>query len=122
MYAQRPIFSKQQAREFIVNREKLMSCVFAKGIAIPHARVASLSEPMVCVGISKKGIEFEPGNNVKIIFLVLTPFKDPAAQLKILAELAAISSNKVMKDHILKASTPAEVAEIFLAFENTVPD
>lgn len=122
VYAQRPIFSKEQAREFIINREKLMSCVLTKGIAFPHARVAALNFPMVCVGISKKGIDFGNGNNVKIIFLILTPFKEPAMQLKILAELAAISANDFIKDRILKASSAAEVAEIFLAFENTVPD
>ena len=77
---------------------------------------------MVSVGISKKGIDFGEGNIVKIIYLILTPFKEPAMQLKILAELAAISSNQVVKDRILKASNAAEVAEIFLAFENTVPD
>ena len=122
VYAQRPIFSKEQAREFIINREKLMSCVLTKGIAFPHARVAALNSPMVCIGISKKGIDFGNGNNVRIIFLILTPFKEPAMQLKILAELAAISANDFIKDRILKASSAAEVAEIFLAFENTVPD
>ncbi|MBR4509001.1 MAG: PTS sugar transporter subunit IIA [Elusimicrobiaceae bacterium] len=78
---------------------------------------------MVAIGISKKGIVFnEDQAPVNLIFLILTPFKEPAAQLKILAELAAISQNKVVTDRILKAKTSAEMAEIILAFENTVPD
>lgn len=123
IYKEHPVFSKVQASEFIKNREKLMSCSLAKGVAFPHARIASLSKAMVAIGVSKKGIVFNEGQSpVYLIFLILTPFKEPAAQLKILAELASISQNKVVKDRILKAKTSAEIAEIILAFENTVPD
>ncbi len=122
MYKQRPVFAKEQAREFIYNREKIMSCALTKGVAFPHARVASLSAPMVAVGVSKKGIVFDAAQPpVKIIFLILTPFKDPASQLQILAELAAISSTKIVREHILKAKSASEVAEIIIAFENTIP-
>jgi CBS domain containing-hemolysin-like protein len=120
----RPVFEKNQAREFIANREKLMSCALLKGIAFPHARVGALSAPMVALGISRKGIHFNAGDSepVKLIFLILTPFKEPATQLKLLAELAAVSSNKVIFGRLLRAKSAAEMAEILLAFENIVPD
>ncbi|MDR0952898.1 MAG: CNNM domain-containing protein [Elusimicrobiota bacterium] len=121
VYKERPLFAKEQARDFIRNREKLMSSALTKGVAFPHARVATLSTPMVAVGISKKGVLFD-GNTVKIIFLILTPFKEPATQLKLLAELAGISSNKVVKERLLHSKSPAEIAEIFLDYENTIPD
>lgn len=124
VHKERPIFSKDQAQEFIKNREKLMSCALAKGVAFPHARVPTLDTSMVAIGISKKGINFGPdcGAPVKLIFLILTPFKEPATQLKLLAELASISTNKMVKDRILKAKSASEIAEIILAFENTIPD
>jgi CBS domain containing-hemolysin-like protein len=124
VYKERPIFSKEQAREFVKNREKLMSCAFTKGVAFPHARVGVLNAPMVALGISKKGIDFQCGDDepVKLIFLILTPFKEPATQLKLLAELAAIASNKVVCDSLLRAKSGAAIAEILLAFENIVPD
>jgi len=123
VYKAHPIFSKSQASEFIKNREKLMSCALAKGVAFPHARIPTLDAPMVAIGISRKGIDFGPdkGGPVKVFFLILTPFKEPATQLKLLGELASISSNKVIRDRILKAKTPQEIADIILAFENTVP-
>jgi CBS domain containing-hemolysin-like protein/mannitol/fructose-specific phosphotransferase system IIA component (Ntr-type) len=124
VYRERPIFSKEQAREFVKSRERLMSCAFTKGVAFPHARIGVLNNPMVAVGISKKGIDFQCGDDepVKLIFLILTPFKEPAMQLKLLAELAAIASNKVVCDSILQAKSGAAVAEVLLAFENIVPD
>ncbi len=123
LYKQKPTFAKEQAMDFILKREKIMSCAFEKGVAFPHARVASLSKPLVSVGISKKGIAFDSKNtSVRLIFLILTPFKEPAFQLKILAELAAVSSTKFVRDRLITAQTPAEIAEIFLAFENTVPN
>ena len=100
-----------------------MSCALEEGVAFPHARVASLAKPLVSVGISKKGILFDgTNNNVKLIFLILTPFKEPAFQLKILAELAAVSSTQFVRERLISSKTPEEIAEIFLAFENTVPD
>ncbi|MCR5504570.1 MAG: CNNM domain-containing protein [Elusimicrobiaceae bacterium] len=123
LYKQKPTFAKEQAMDFILKREQIMSCAFEKGVAFPHARVASLSKPLVSVGISKKGIAFDSKNtSVRLIFLILTPFKEPAFQLKILAELAAVSSTKFVRDRLITAQTPAEIAEIFLAFENTVPN
>ncbi len=122
LYKQKPTFAKEQAKEFILKREQIMSCALEKGVAFPHARVASLTKPLVSVGISKKGILFDDGkNNVKLIFLILTPFKEPAFQLKILAELAAVSSTPFVRERLITAKTPEDIAEIFLAFENTVP-
>ena len=124
VYRDRPIFSKEQAREFIKNRERMMTCSFSKGVAFPHARVGVLNNPMVVAAISRKGIDFQCGDDepVRLIFLILTPFKEPAMQLKLLAELAAIANNNVVKERLLKAKSGAEIAEILLAFENTVPD
>ncbi len=123
LHKENPVFSKPQAREFIVNREKLMCCALTKGVAFPHARVAVLNAPMVALGISKKGILFAENKNlVKLIFMIITPFKEPAMQLKLLAELAALSSNEVVKARLLKAKNSSDIAEILLAFENTVPD
>jgi mannitol/fructose-specific phosphotransferase system IIA component (Ntr-type) len=123
VYKERPVFSKEQAREFIFNREKIMSSAIAKGVAFPHARVPSLNRPMVAIAVSKKGINFGSGvTPVKIIFLILTPFKEPATQLKLLAELASIASNQIIVERILHAKSGAEIADIILAFENTVPD
>ena len=123
LYKEKPTFAKDQAKDFILKREQIMSCAFEKGVAFPHARVASLTKPLVTVGTSKKGVFFDNKNpNVRLIFLILTPFKEPAFQLKILAELAAVSSTKIVKDRLIASKTPVEVGEIFLAFENTVPD
>lgn len=123
LYKQKPTFAKEQAKEFILKREQIMSCALERGVAFPHARVASLSKPLVSVGISKKGVAFtSKEDKIHLIFLILTPFKEPAFQLKILAELASASSTKVIRERLIEAKTPADIAEIFLAFENTVPD
>jgi CBS domain containing-hemolysin-like protein len=121
LHAACPELSKDQAREFIFNREKMLSSSFAKGVAFPHARVSSILRPLVCVGISKKGIIFaENQPPVKIIFMIIVPFKDPNAQLRILAELAALSSAKMARARLLRAKTPREALEIIAEFENTV--
>jgi CBS domain containing-hemolysin-like protein/mannitol/fructose-specific phosphotransferase system IIA component (Ntr-type) len=124
VYKERPVFPKDQALDFIINREKLINCAFAKGVAFPHARLSALNEPIVAAGVSRKGISFGPGSEapVKLIFLILTPFKEPATQLKLLAELASVASNKMVSRRIIEARSGAEIWEILMAFENTVPD
>lgn len=75
--------------DMVWNREQLMSTGLENGLAIPHARVASLERPILAVGLSKTGVDFDSfdGQPARLIFLVLTPHEDNGAQIEILADI-----------------------------------
>jgi len=59
-------------------------------VAVPHARMHGMHKPVICVGLSRDGIEFEApdGERSRMIFLILTPSEDDGAQLEILADIS----------------------------------
>lgn len=85
-------------------RESALSTGIGKGVALPHARIKNLSYPLVAVGISDTGIDFDApdGKLANVIFLVLTPVDIPDSQLNILAEIARLFRNQNMLNGILQ--------------------
>jgi len=119
----KPQFDRAEAWLNVEKREKLLTCALGHGAAFPHARLASLAQPMVsfarcAAGLSFPAIDKEP---VQIVFLILTPLTDPTQQLRILSELAKLVSNPTLKNKFLKARTPADVMEVVRVFERRVP-
>ncbi|NUQ60879.1 MAG: cation:proton antiporter [Pirellulales bacterium] len=91
-------------------REEAMPTGIGKGIALPHARLPGLREPLVAVGISEAGIDFDApdGEPAHGIFLILTPQEDPGAQLKIAAELSHLFHDRQMLAKVLRVKNFAE--------------
>jgi len=71
-------------------REEMLSTGLPHGIAVPHARLGKLEKPMVVIGQSNAGIDFDSsdGQLAEIICLILTPEADGEAQLELLAAVA----------------------------------
>ena len=71
-------------------RERLMPTGLAGGLAIPHARLAGLKKPLVAVGRSRHGVDFDAsdGGRARLIFLLLSPKDDPDAQVDLLRSVA----------------------------------
>lgn len=89
--------------EAVWTREESLSTGIGKGVALPHARIEGLVQPLVVVGISPKGIDFDArdGKPANVIFLVLTPADDPLAQLEISSEIASLFRDQELIDQVL---------------------
>ncbi len=94
-------------KRVVWEREKAMSTGIGKGVALPHARIEQLAYPLVAVGISDTGIDFDSpdGKPANIIFLVLTPDTLPESQLTIVSEIARLFRNQNILQNILKTRT-----------------
>jgi Kef-type K+ transport system membrane component KefB/mannitol/fructose-specific phosphotransferase system IIA component (Ntr-type) len=80
----------QKVGDQVWEREQVMSTGLEKGLAIPHARLEGLKAPVLAVGLSQTGVDFDSfdGQPTQLIFLILTPIKDNGAQLEILADIS----------------------------------
>ena len=76
--------------EHVLAREATMGTGLGDGIAIPHARLGGMNAPVVAVGLSAEGIEWDAvdGKPAHLVFLVLTPADDVESQLQILGCIA----------------------------------
>jgi len=72
------------------SREKRLSTALGRGVAAPHARIASLEHPVCAVGVVPEGVGMDSpdGLPVNVFFLVLSPQADDGAHLAILADIA----------------------------------
>jgi len=82
--------SKEQVSKAVWDREMILSTGLANGLAVPHARLEGLKTPMVAIGSSEAGIDFDSrdGMPARMIFLILTPAGEHSAQIEILADIA----------------------------------
>jgi mannitol/fructose-specific phosphotransferase system IIA component (Ntr-type) len=93
-----------------LQRERMMPTGLGLCVAVPHARVHGLGKPMVCLGISREGLEFNApdGERSRMIFRILTPAEDDGAQLEILADISRTFLNAPMREAAMRANTYSE--------------
>lgn len=90
-------------------REELGSTAVGGGIAIPHCRSLVISEVLVAVGRSVRGVSFKASDRkrVKLFFLIVAPpAGDPGDYLIVLGSIAQVA-RLLAKDKRLKAVTTA---------------
>jgi mannitol/fructose-specific phosphotransferase system IIA component (Ntr-type) len=91
-------------------REQTAATGIGNGVAIPHARLTDVHEPLVAVGISQGGVDFDApdGQLAHVIFLVVTPRSQPAAQLELSADIAHTFRERRCLERVLRAANFTE--------------
>ncbi|MCD6101965.1 MAG: PTS sugar transporter subunit IIA, partial [Candidatus Cloacimonetes bacterium] len=89
-------------------REKLGSTGLGQGIAIPHSKIEELSDFVLAVATSEKGVQFEALDNkkVRIFFLMVGPPDKPNDHLKLLSAISLMLRDEKIRNKLLKAPTP----------------
>lgn len=72
------------------NREQLVSSAIGNGVALPQVRLDGLRQPIVALGISREGLDFDAadGRPTRLIVLLLTPTDQTPLQLGLLSSIA----------------------------------
>jgi Kef-type K+ transport system membrane component KefB len=88
-------------------REQLMGTGVGQEIAIPHARLPALQRPVLAIGRSTAGIEWDSpdGLPVHLVFLLLTPEREEGLQLQILAALAQAMLEPAARQRLMAVDT-----------------
>jgi mannitol/fructose-specific phosphotransferase system IIA component (Ntr-type) len=109
-----PELDEAEALKAIWARETKFSSAVGRGVAVPHARFASLPKPMVAVGRFSKPVPFTAPDSVavRLVFLILTPAASPIIQLKVLARIASLATNENLRRKLLRAKTNEAMLEI----------
>jgi mannitol/fructose-specific phosphotransferase system IIA component (Ntr-type) len=107
----------------VIERENADNTIVSEGIALPHARMDSLTRPLVCVATSSLGVQFREGDSkpVHLIFMVLIPHDQPAFYLQILRALATIMKDRDAPRAVFCLKTTEEVMAFFERGGLTLP-
>lgn len=94
-------------------REEMLHTGIGNGVAVPHARLAGLTTPVVAVGISEAGIDFDSpdGELAHVILLILTGRDDHGPQIEILSTIG----NSFRNPEVVKQALHANNVTEFLA-------
>lgn len=86
----------------VMIREEIMATGIGHGLAVPHARLRGLARPVVAVGLSRHGVDFDApdGRPAQLIFLLLTPIHDDGTQLELLADIATVFKSDEVRSRI----------------------
>ncbi len=101
----------EEVYDHVLQRENTMGTAMEEGIAIPHARLASLKSPLVVFGRSLGGIEWNSPDDkpARLIFLILTPASDDDVQVQILGLIARVISNAQLRQDIMQCENADQI-------------
>ena len=113
---------KKDILRAIVQREEMGSTAIGNHIAFPHARVNSVKNVIICVGISKKGVDFDSLDQepVNIVALLLSSQKEAGLHLKTLAFLARMLRDKYLVQKLKEADSAEKVMELLKKQQQTI--
>ena len=93
---------KSKVIEVLMAREALGSTAIGQGIAIPHGKCDCTKKIIGCLGVSKKGINFDSldGELAYIFFLLLAPIDSAGPHLKALARISRLLKDKYVRENL----------------------
>ncbi len=97
--------------EAVWQRERIMRTGLSHGLAVPHARFKDLKKPLMIIGRSPQGVDFDApdGTPARLIFLMLTPEDDPEAQIEFLQLVAETFEDPVTRNAVLESTSITEM-------------
>lgn len=103
-----------QVEQAVRSREETMHTGIGHGVALPHARLPELTSPVVSLGLSEGGIDFDSpdGLPAHAVFLILTPVEDDGAQLEIMASLARAFRSPATIERVQRAGNLTQLLAI----------
>lgn len=116
---------RREALNSIIEREEKLSTAVFPHVAVPHAICKSVDKTAIAIGISKKGIEFEPVDPdtdpknpiVNIVFEILFEERETDMHLHVLRDILSLVSNPDFFNQVLQAKNSQEVYNIIEALE-----
>jgi len=90
----------------VLARERIQATGLGDGLAVPYARIPGLPAPLLGVGISRTGLDFDApdGRPVHLVFLLLTPPDDDGAQIELMADIGRIFRHAEIRERAMEIS------------------
>ncbi|MDR1127052.1 MAG: PTS sugar transporter subunit IIA [Treponema sp.] len=110
--------NRRELVEQILKRDAIMSTAIGRGIAIPHVRLASVTDLVASVGISRTEIvDFQPLDDepVHLLFMIAAARNQHAYYLQTLSFFSAHLRNQGLRNSLLNAQTEKEVWNILIS-------
>ncbi len=104
----------------ILKREELGSTGIGRGIAVPHTKHPSVSQPVGAVGVSPDGIDFQSldGEQVQLFFMLISPPDQPSDHLRALENISKQLQDETFCRFLKQSKTPEDIRQILEEADN----
>ena len=113
------ITDRDQAVRVLEEREARMSTGISSGLGLPHGRLPGLTHPLLALGISREGIEYESldGEPVYVVIAIFAKEDEPMLHVQMLAEISRLFSVPDFLRRLRQCRTADEVLAVFRSEE-----
>jgi nitrogen PTS system EIIA component len=109
----------QDLVDLLLDRERLGATVVGDEVAIPHCKVPGLRSIVAAFARTRQPVPFGPGQeSARLFFFVLSPREQPAAHLQVLANIARLLRNSVVRRAFQEAESPDALTGALMRFES----
>jgi mannitol/fructose-specific phosphotransferase system IIA component (Ntr-type) len=101
----------------IFEREKVISTGVGIEVALPHVKIPSVTDFVIAIGRSHKGIDFESLDDKPVYIVVMIGANDKQAGdfLKVLAKLVLKLKSHSFRKQVMFAKNPKRIKELFIS-------
>ena len=102
------------ARNQVLEREQMAPTGLGDEVAVPHAAIEGLKEPMLALGLSSDGIDFDApdGKPATIVFLLLLAPDRFEEEVRVLASIARSVIDARAREQLMDARGTEQVLEV----------
>lgn len=99
----------------ILDREKIVSTGIGMGVALPHAKLPSLSSFFIAIGVHHRGLDWDAldGAPVRLIFMIGGPDNQQTEYLQLLSRLTLAIKDEEIRKKLLQSTSPKEMMTLF---------
>lgn len=114
-----PAARRDEACAAVVAREELRSTGIGSGVAVPHAQLPDLGEPLAALGVAPAGVDFDSadGQPVHLVVLLLSPTGQTPQRIATLAGIARLFRSADLRQALIDASSATEILAVLARAE-----
>jgi PTS system nitrogen regulatory IIA component len=111
--------SKSDILRVLLDRERMQSTGVGLGVAIPHGTADGLIKPIGALLVCRPAVPFDAidGRPVSVVFALLGPKGAAAQHLKLLARVARLLRDEVVRSRLMGVETEATAYSLVLELE-----
>ena len=108
------ISDRAAVKECIMDREARMSTGMENGVAIPHGKSESVGQLVGCIGIKKRGVDFDAldGKPSRIFIMTVSPPVGTGPHVQFLTEISRILHDSEQRRRLVEAGSVEEIHSI----------
>jgi PTS system nitrogen regulatory IIA component len=113
---QNPSLNKRSLLQVLLERERLGSTGIGDGIALPHGKLAELSNLLISFGRSTNGLDFDSIDEqpAYLFFLLLAPENSAGMHLTALAKISRMLKDANFRQRLMGAKSRKEIYKVIM--------